>query len=132
MRSCALSGRTPTLCQRYFLQLFPGLGEIPGLRKEGMMSGGEMKKCLSLLFVFAVALLCAPSGWAQAQITTGAVQGDVLDEKGGSVPDAKVDARNLDTNYLRTESTNNDGHYAFLSLAPGRYTLTITKQGFAT
>jgi len=96
------------------------------------MSGGEMKKYLCVLFVSAMSLLCAPSGWAQAQITSGTVQGDVLDEKGGSVPDAKVDAKNLDTNYLQTESTNNDGHFAFLSLAPGRYTLTITKQGFAT
>ncbi len=97
-----------------------------------MSGGGQMKKYVSVLFVIAITLSCAPLGWGQAQITTGTVQGDVLDEKGGSVPDAKVEAKNLDTNYLRTESTNNDGHFALLSLAPGRYTLTITKQGFAT
>ena len=91
-----------------------------------------MKKYFCVLFVFGMALLCASSGWGQAQITSGTVQGDVLDEKGGSVPGASVEAKNLDTNYLRIESTNNDGHFALLSLAPGRYTLTITKQGFAT
>ena len=56
----------------------------------------------------------------------------MLDEKGGSVAGASVEAKNLDTNYIRTESTDSDGHFAFLNLAPGRYTLTITKAGFAT
>ncbi len=59
-------------------------------------------------------------------------QGDIADEKGGSVPGASVEARNLDTNYVRTETSNSDGHFIFLSFAPGRYTLTISKQGFAT
>jgi hypothetical protein len=60
------------------------------------------------------------------------VQGDVLDEKGGSVPGAAVEAKNLDTNLVRTETTDSDGHFAFVNLAPGRYTLTISKTGFAT
>ena len=77
-------------------------------------------------------LLFASGSWGQAQSTTGTVQGDVLDEKGGSVPGASVEAKNLDTNYIRTESTDGDGHFAFLNLAPGRYTLTITKSGFTT
>src|ERR1700674_4406599 len=99
-----------------------------------MRSGGRkiMKKLLCACFVVAMVLACVSTGWGQAQITAGTVQGDVLDEKGGSIPSAKVDAKNLDTNYVRTETTSNDGHFAFLSLAPGRYTLTISKQGFAT
>ena len=56
----------------------------------------------------------------------------MLDEKGGTVPGAAVEAKNLDTNYLRTETTDGDGHFKFLNLAPGRYTLTISKSGFAT
>jgi len=50
--------------------------------------------------------------------TTGTVQGDVLDERGGSVAGATVEARNLDTNFAQTEKTNSDGHFAFLNLAP--------------
>src|SRR5712692_1303648 len=91
-----------------------------------------MKKFGCAVFVLVVVLACASSGWGQAQITTGTVQGDILDEKGGSVPGASVEAKNLDTNYVRTETTNNDGHFAFLNLTPGRYTLTISKRGFAT
>src|SRR5258706_8877492 len=54
------------------------------------------------------------------------------DEKGGTVPGASVEAKNLDTNYVRTDTTDANGHFQFLSLAPGRYTLTISKSGFAT
>ena len=81
---------------------------------------------MAVYFLFAVA------AWGQAQITTGTVQGDVLDEKGGSVAGASVEAKNLDTNFVRTETTNTDGHFALLNLAPGRYTLTINKSGFTT
>src|SRR5215469_3320201 len=91
-----------------------------------------MKKLLCACLVLALGLCFASTAWGQAQITSGTVQGDVLDEKGGSVAGASVEAKNLDTNFTQTETTNTDGHFAFLSLAPGRYTLTISKSGFAT
>jgi hypothetical protein len=91
-----------------------------------------MRKLLCAFFVLTLALGLASSGLGQSQITTGTVQGDVLDEKGGSVAGATVEAKNLDTNFTQTEATNTDGHFAFLSLAPGRYTVTISKPGFAT
>jgi len=97
------------------------------------MSGGEkMRKLLCAFFVLTLALGLALSGWGQSQISAGTVQGDVLDEKGGSVAGATVEAKNLATNFVQTDTTNADGHFAFLSLAPGRYTLTISKSGFAT
>src|SRR6266849_6584225 len=91
-----------------------------------------MRKLVCAFFVLALSLAWGSSARGQAQITAGTVQGDVLDEKGGSVPGEAVEAKNLDTNYVRSETTSADGHFAFLNLAPGRYTLTITKQGFAT
>src|SRR6267154_11339 len=91
-----------------------------------------MRKLLGAFFVLMLALGLASSGWAQSQITAGTVQGDVVDEKGGSVAGATVAAKNLSTNYVQSDTTNTDGHFAFLSLAPGRYTLTISKAGFAT
>src|SRR3989442_13287515 len=98
-----------------------------------VMSGGEkMRKLLCAFFVLTLALGLASSGWGQSQITAGTVQGDVLDEKGGSVAGATVEAKNLATNFVQTDTTNTDGHFAFLSLASGRYTLTISKQGFAS
>jgi len=91
-----------------------------------------MKKLGCAFILFAFLLACASSGHAQSQTTTGNVQGDVVDERGGSVAGATVVAKNLDTNFTQTEKTNSDGHFAFLSLAPGRYQLTISQPGFAT
>src|SRR5215469_9069000 len=91
-----------------------------------------MKKLLCACLVLALGLCIASTALGQAQITSGTVQGDVLDEKGGSVAGASVEAKNLDTNFTQTDTTNVDGHFAFLSLAPGRYTLTISMSGFAT
>ena len=91
-----------------------------------------MKKFWGLVFVFAGCLVLAGSAWGQAQITSGTIQGEVVDEKGGSVPDAGVEIRNLDTNFSRTQTTGSDGRFAFLALPSGRYRVTISKAGFAT
>src|SRR5713101_6529357 len=86
---------------------------------------------VALVFVFSCIGL-AGNAWGQVQITTGSIQGTVVDENGGAVVDASVEARNLGTNLLRTVTADSDGRFAFLSLPPGRYTITISKTGFAT
>jgi hypothetical protein len=91
-----------------------------------------VKKLFCFAIVLALSAFFSAAVFGQTQYTTGTVQGDVLDEKGGSVPDATVEAKNLDTNFIRTESTNSEGRFQFLNLAPGRYTLTISKTGFST
>ena len=91
-----------------------------------------MKKLKCVLFVLTLALGFASTGWAQSQIITATVQGDVVDEKGGTVAGAEVEAKNLDTNLIRTDTTDANGHFTFVNLAPGRYELKISKSGFAT
>jgi hypothetical protein len=91
-----------------------------------------VKKIFCGAVVLALCVFFSAAAWSQSQFTTGSIQGDVLDPNGGSVAGASVEARNLDTNLVRSESTNADGHYQFLNLSPGRYTLTITKSGFTT
>lgn len=91
-----------------------------------------MRRFGCVLAGFAFLLCLATTSWGQAQITAGTVQGDVSDEKGGSVGDASVEIKNLDTNFTRASTTDSDGHFTFLLLPPGRYTVTVSKQGFAT
>jgi outer membrane receptor for ferrienterochelin and colicin len=83
---------------------------------------------LGLLLVFAFAVRAS----AQTQITTGVIQGTVQDEHGATVPGTSVEVKNSDTNLTKSLTTDENGRFVFLQLPPGRYTLTASKQGFAT
>jgi hypothetical protein len=77
-------------------------------------------------------LLIAPAISAQTQITTGTIEGTVTDSNGAVVPGANVEIKNLDTNLSRTLTTDEGGRFVALALPPGNYSLTVSKQGFAT
>ena len=74
----------------------------------------------------------APIALCQTQITTGVIQGVVTDQAGAIMPGANVEVRNLATNVAQTLTTSDDGRFVFLQLPPGNYSLTVSKQGFAT
>src|SRR6185436_16118775 len=82
--------------------------------------------------VLVLLLLVAPSIFAQTQITTGTIQGTVIDANGAVVPGANVEIKNLETNALRNVTTDEDGRFVALALQPGNYSVTVSKQGFAT
>src|SRR6266446_1479154 len=69
---------------------------------------------------------------SQTQITTGTIQGTVTDANGAIVPGANVAIKNLETNLSRTLTTDDGGRFVALALPPGRYSVTVSKQGFAT
>jgi outer membrane receptor for ferrienterochelin and colicin len=91
-----------------------------------------------LRFVFmvlasAAALLADPvSATAQSQITTGVIEATVTDTSGAVLPGVDVEVRNVDTNLTRTLVTDRDGRFVALQLPPGRYTVKLALQGFAT
>ncbi len=92
-----------------------------------------MKRATGLsLCAFLLALLLPFAAQAQSQITTGAIQGTVADEAGAVIPGAGVEVKNADTNLTRTLNTDSDGRFVFLQLSSGRYTLTVSKQGYST
>jgi outer membrane receptor for ferrienterochelin and colicin len=86
------------------------------------------KLALGCLLVVAF----AASAYAQTQITTGVIQGNIQDVAGATVSGVTVEVRNVGTNLTKTLTTNDDGRFVFLQLPPGRYTLTASKSGFAT
>ncbi|HEY6660609.1 MAG TPA: TonB-dependent receptor [Pyrinomonadaceae bacterium] len=79
---------------------------------------------------FLFTLLIASSVVAQSQITTGTIEGRVVDVNGAVVPGASVEIKNLDTNFMRSLTTDEDGRFVALQLQPGNYSVTVTKQGF--
>ncbi|HEX3186371.1 MAG TPA: TonB-dependent receptor [Pyrinomonadaceae bacterium] len=69
---------------------------------------------------------------ASAQILTGTIQGTVQDANGAVVPGATVVLKNTETNSSRTVSTDEQGFFTAPQLQPGNYSVTVSKQGFAT
>ena len=86
---------------------------------------------LSKWWVFALAaVLLAPSVGA-AQTVNGAVVGTVQDSSGGVVPDVALTIRNIARDEIvGTIVSEADGSYAFRNLAPGKYEVQATKDGF--
>ena len=81
--------------------------------------------CLLFSFVLALPVLAQ-------QTTTGSIEGTVLDANGAALPGASVEVKNTATNFTRTVTTDEDGRFVALSLPPGKYTVSVTQQGFAT
>lgn len=83
--------------------------------------------------IFSAALsLLLTGGVVQAQIATASLNGTVTDPSGALIPGATVSLKNVATNIERTTSTNSAGHYVLVNINPGRYTLTVHKDGFST
>jgi hypothetical protein len=69
---------------------------------------------------------------AQVQATNGSIRGDVFDAGGAVVPDASVEANEVNTQTTHHAQTDGTGHFDFPSLPPGSYSVTISKSGFGT
>src|SRR5687768_16951062 len=82
--------------------------------------------------VVAVMLVLSLFAVAGAQEFRGSVAGNVNDPNGAALPGATVELKNVETNVATTTTTNEEGSYSFPLVQPGRYTLTVTSQGFTT
>src|SRR5262245_61660880 len=73
-----------------------------------------------------LAVFAVPSS---AQVFTGRIDATVKDSTGAVLPGVTVELTGIET---RRAVTDSQGQVHFLSLAPGRYTLTATLSGFNT
>jgi len=67
---------------------------------------------------------------AAENIGSGSISGTVTDVTGAVIPNATVTATALATNASMNGVTSAQGEFTLSSLAPGRYTLTVTASGF--
>lgn len=72
------------------------------------------------------------AGVVLAQVDTGAVAGVVTDRSGAVVPGATVVIAEESTNIQTALKTNESGFYSAPALRPGRYQITVSKEGFRT
>src|SRR5262245_34509875 len=88
--------------------------------------------CRQWLVGFCVALAAVTPLAAQTQITTGVIEGVVVDTSDAVLPGVDIEVRNADTNLTRTVVSSQGGFFSVLQLPSGRYTVTFTLSGFAT
>jgi hypothetical protein len=95
--------------------------------------GGERTMHSKLFFrwsfaLLTVLLLSATSAWAQYSAN---IQGTITDPSGATVAQAKIVLESLTTHVSATTTSDSEGGYRFLSLAPSTYKISVEAAGFA-
>src|ERR1035441_1773981 len=79
--------------------------------------------------VAAVCLsLCALAAFAQTD--RGTITGTITDPAGAVVPNAPIEARNVDTGAVYPGASSGTGNYTIAQLPVGTYELSVTVSGF--
>jgi hypothetical protein len=78
----------------------------------------------------ALLLLCLSANATAQTTTSGGLTGIVTDPSGAVVPNADVEIKDDAKATARSTKTDQEGVYRFFFLAPSRYTLTVTHEGF--
>jgi outer membrane receptor protein involved in Fe transport len=89
--------------------------------------GSQVARIVTLL-----ALILFTASFATAQVTTGNLQGVVLDPNNAAVAGATVKITNVETGQSREVTTNAEGFYRVTNLVPGtKYRIDVSATGFA-
>jgi len=93
-----------------------------------------MRKVAIVLWAFSsvVALTCLTSPAVKGDELYGRIRGVVTDPAGGVLPGVQVRLTNTGTNVTRELTSDPDGAFLFINLAPGTYSLGVVKSGFKT
>jgi hypothetical protein len=81
--------------------------------------------------VLGFATLPVPTAHAQT-LVSGDVTGVVTDPSGASIPNVKIEVKNLATGEAKVATSSGSGSYRVPLLQPGQYSVTATLAGFQT
>src|SRR5262249_16521402 len=79
-------------------------------------------------FVVSILLIC--SGALLAQSPTGRLHGQVTDPTGAVIPGARITVKNA-SGLVVSATSDGVGAYDVKTIAPGKYTISVTAKGFA-
>ncbi|HLX45515.1 MAG TPA: TonB-dependent receptor [Bryobacteraceae bacterium] len=85
---------------------------------------------LRIAVLSLAASLVLPVSIARAQLLKGTILGTVSDQSHAVIPGVAVELIQVETNFHRTETTNESGFFAFPNLDPGVYSMDIKHPGF--
>ena len=97
--------------------------------QSGLAGGFWPPIALRALLAAAVFLCLAVAGFAQSTNSSD-LRGTVTDSTGAVIPGAKVTIVNTETGVTTELVTNDAGIYDSVSIRPGRYRVTFSKEGF--
>jgi hypothetical protein len=86
-----------------------------------------MLKQLAVSLSFALLILATINSWAGIG---GSISGTVRDASNAVIPNASVNASNVETGVQHQSATNGQGFYSFANLPIGSYSIAIQKTGF--
>lgn len=79
----------------------------------------------------SIGVVLPSAAWSQSQAVTAQLNGTVRDPSGAVVPGARVTLSNPDVGFRRDFTADQSGEYNFVLVPPGRYELSVEKEGFA-
>ena len=88
------------------------------------------KEILAPIAVLFLLLFFSQPG--RAQVAGGAITGTVTGEAGAAIPGVQISVREVNTDLLRTTTTNTAGLFSVPDLSPGSFEMTVSAPGFAT
>src|SRR5215831_5912667 len=89
-----------------------------------------MRSMFTIRLLPALLLLWPHQNLSAQTTTSGALTGVVTDQTNAVVPNAEVELRDIAKGTVRSTRTDSGGLYQFFFLAPSKYTLHVTHDGF--
>lgn len=89
----------------------------------------RFKLAFGLLCLGVLVSLGTTTAWSQVT-STGSLNGQVTDQQSAAIVGAEVRLVDTSTNSTQVTLTNDAGRYVFISVTPGVYDITVSKQGF--
>src|SRR6516165_8340461 len=83
----------------------------------------------ALFFFASCAVVQTVPGFSQ--VSTASINGTIRDTSGSVVPETAIVLHNQQTNVEMRTVSNSAGHYAFLNVPVGEYSLEVSKAGFS-